>query len=30
MLQSGMERGVAFSYDQLEQILASKTQAKAS
>jgi hypothetical protein len=30
MLKSGMERGVAYSYDKLEQILTSKHQAKAS
>jgi len=30
MLKSGMERGVAYSYDQLEKILAGKAQSKAS
>jgi len=30
MLESGMERGVAYSYDRLEQILTSRKQAKAS
>jgi uncharacterized protein YndB with AHSA1/START domain len=30
MLKSGMERGVAYSYDQLEAMLAEPTQAKAS
>jgi len=30
MLKSGMERGVAYSYDQLERILAAKAQSQAS